>query len=273
MKNLLNFFFLSFLLFSPNPNNTLPISRMGWWCLCFCGDCFVKSFFSLILFVVGFAKKKHSNFQNGKQKSIRFHFWPREISLFLISDFKKKIQLGVGEDEIQRQNRITAQIVANYLERRLFPFKRPTHRLPTVDEILPTAAQLPNQHSTAESKTKITRQLEHGSNTGLPPPDNDDIGDDDYVNDDNNNEQDIDPNDPENLQTVESNHVDSYYNEMNDSISNDNEGRFFSIYISHAFFFLSLNNVFSFILILKKKNFTRKQENPANFYIFARNAM
>lgn len=176
--------------------------------------------------------KKHSNFQNEK-KSIRFHFWSREIShsfSFPISKKKQQQQqLGVGEDEIQRQNRITAQIVANYLERRLFPFKRPTHRLPTVDEILPTAAQLPNQHSTAESKTKITRQLEHGSNTGLPPPENDDIGDDDYINDDTNNEQDIDPNDPENLQTVESNHVDSYYNEMNDSISNDNEGRFFSI--------------------------------------------
>lgn len=110
----------------------------------------------------------------------------------------------------------------------MFPFKRPTHRLPTVDEILPTAAQLPNQHSTAESKTKITRQLGHGSNPPPPPKtDHDDIGDEDYANDeDTNNEHDLDPNDPENLQTVESNHVDSYYNDFNESVSNDNEGRF-----------------------------------------------
>lgn len=146
---------------------------------------------------------------------------------------RKKIRLSVhlsiktgnqlNEEEIQRQNRITAQIVANYLERRLFPFKRPKTSLPTVDEILPTIPQHPNQLSTAESKAKITRHLDHGHN--IDPNHNVDIDDDDYANDDN-NEHDFDPNDPENLQSVESNHVDSYYPEMNDSISNDNEGRF-----------------------------------------------
>lgn len=134
-------------------------------------------------------------------------------------------ELGIDEDEIQRQNRITAQIVANYLERRLFPFKLPTHRLPTVDEILPTTSQLLNHHGMAESKTKITRQLEHGSNAAPNSTDDDDIIDEDYANDDK-NEHDIDPNDPENLQSVESNHVDSYYPDMNESISNENEGRF-----------------------------------------------
>lgn len=144
--------------------------------------------------------------------------------------------IGIGDEEIQRQNRITAQIVANYLERRLFPFKRPSHRLPTVDEILPTTSQQLNQHdNTAESKTKITRQLEHGTN-GAPTND-DDIGDEDYSDDI--NEHDIDPNDPENLQTVESNHVDSYYPEMNESISNDHEGRFHT-HFHNFFFFFSL---------------------------------
>lgn len=160
---------------------------------------------------------------------------------------------GIGDEEIQRQNRITAQIVANYLERRLFPHKSPTHRLPTVDEILPTTAQLLNQHSTAESKTKITRQLGHGTNAAPPPTNTDiDIGDDDYENDDI-NEQDIDPNDPENLQSVESNHVDSYYPDMNDSISNENEGRF-----SHYFQFY-----FQFF----KPNFKIDEEKQRFFYI------
>lgn len=119
------------------------------------------------------------------------------------------------------------------MERRLFPFKRPSQRLPTVEEILPTTSQLLHQHdNTAESKTKITRQLAHG--TSGAPPNDDDIGDEDYTTDDI-NEHDIDPNDPENLQTVESNHVDSYYPEMNESISNEIEGRFhfhiFSFYL------------------------------------------
>lgn len=200
--------------------------------------------FGLLLVLL---KKTHTQISKvfpspGKSDGIqnRFDlFWPREKHILSLFSFHTKHKIGQhGDDEIQRQNRITAQIVANYLERRLFPFKRPTHRLPTVDEILPTAAQQPNHHSTAETKTKFTRQLEHGSNSAAPPnTDNDDIGDDDYVNDETINEQDIDPNDPENLQSVESNHVDSYYNEMNESISNDNEGRFLFIFTNKCFFF------------------------------------
>lgn len=148
--------------------------------------------------------------------------WPRENLSFSLS-ISRSEYIGIGDDEIQRQNRITAQIVANYLERRLFPFKRPTQRLPTVDEILPTTAQLLNNQNdqTAESKMKITRQL--GTNNAEPTNDDDDLDDisdeEDYANDDNL--------DPEHLQSVESNHVDSYYPEMNESISNDNEGRWF----------------------------------------------
>lgn len=153
-------------------------------------------------------KKTHKHF-------VLFDQEKKNNSLFLYLPLYFARKLGIDDDEIQRQNRITAQIVANYLERRLFPFKRPTHRLPTVDEILPTTSFQQNDQ-TAESKMKITRQL--GTNNGQPT--DDDIGDEDYANDDNQ-----DSNDPENLQSVESNHVDSYYPEMNDSISNDNEGR------------------------------------------------
>lgn len=160
--------------------------------------------------------------------------WPRGKNSVFLSSFS--LETGIGEEEIQRQNRITAQIVANYLERRLFPFKRPTHRLPTVDEILPTTPQPVNQFSTAESKTKIPRDLNVDTNI------NDDIDDEDY-----NNEQDIDPNDPENLQSVESNHVDSYYPEMNDSINIANEGRF-QICLLFCFF---QSNCFFVVVVLK----------------------
>lgn len=148
-----------------------------------------------------------------------FEISPRENLVFLSPLISHKI--GIGDEEIQRQNRITAQIVANYLERRLFPFKRPTHRLPTVDEILPTTALLPNQ-DTDESKVKVTRHLDHGRNAD-PSTSGDEINDEDYVN---GGEQDIDPNDPENLQSVESNNVNSYYQETNESLSSEGEGRF-----------------------------------------------
>lgn len=137
----------------------------------------------------------------------------------------------LGEKEIQRQNRITAQIVANYLERRLFPFKRPTHRLPTVDEILPAASP----QNSSESKTKFTRHLDYGGLSGTATGDDDESQDDEYFNSDDNNEQDLDPNE-ENLQSVESNHVDSFYSEMNGSINNESEGRFYLFFFSNLLF-------------------------------------
>lgn len=149
----------------------------------------------------------------------------RKLRFFL---FHLSLSLSdkLGDKEIQRQNRITANIVASYLERRLFPFKRPTHRLPTVDEILPA-------QNTSESKTKFTRHLDYGSGLsarataagGGGGGDDDESQDDDYFNNDDNNEQDLDPNE-ENLQSVESNHVDSFYQDMNGNSNNDSEGRF-----------------------------------------------
>lgn len=120
------------------------------------------------------------------------------------------------------------------MERRLFPFKRPTNRLPTVDEILPKQQAVRQQRlptSQTESKLKITRHLQQQGNKNDDPDNNnndpiDDIGDADYSDEDFENstnyanEQEIDP---ENLQSVESNHVDSYYSEGNEI--NNNEGR------------------------------------------------
>lgn len=110
--------------------------------------------------------------------------------------------VGAGGDakEIQRQNRITAQIVANYLERRLFPFKRPTHRIPTVDEILPTS----------DTTKPVMPTIKTARNT-VPTNDTDKDPNDDNLSNDYESES-----DPENLQSVESEHVDSYYKDDNE---------------------------------------------------------
>lgn len=50
---------------------------------------------------------------------------------------------GYSQSEIQRQNRITQRIIANFLERKLFPYRRPQHEVPTIDEILPVPAKDP----------------------------------------------------------------------------------------------------------------------------------
>ena len=76
----------------------------------------------------------------------------------------------------------------NFLERRLFPNKRPTHKLPTLDEILPRAMTEP-----PPTRTTIKPIVE--------------------VNDQDEQDQDDDDRDPESLQSVESEHVDSYYDD------------------------------------------------------------
>lgn len=117
---------------------------------------------------------------------------------------------------MQRQNRITAQIVANYLERKLFPFKPPTQRLPTVDEILPSMRQTSADTET-ESKSKQARHLQHNNsneNVNLDDGFNVNV----RLNDDYDDEQ-----DPENLQSVESNHFDSVYQDIIDN--NIDQGR------------------------------------------------
>ncbi|XP_037033632.1 low affinity immunoglobulin epsilon Fc receptor-like [Bradysia coprophila] len=97
--------------------------------------------------------------------------------------------------EIQRQNKITAQILENFLERRLFPNKRPTHKLPTLHDILPKSAV---DVKAQEHRVPIKRNNNDYNIDG----DNDDP---EY--------QDLDR-DPESLQSVESEHVDSYYDDF-----------------------------------------------------------
>ncbi|KAL3275272.1 hypothetical protein HHI36_020041 [Cryptolaemus montrouzieri] len=48
--------------------------------------------------------------------------------------------------EIARQNRITEQILQNYLEKRLFPHRHRSSQAPTVWDILPVERRRPNNN-------------------------------------------------------------------------------------------------------------------------------
>lgn len=109
------------------------------------------------------------------------------------------ISAGNQLREIQRQNRITQQIVQNYLERKLFPYRRPRQQVPSIDEILPL---------TTEAPIKYNKQQ--------------DIKDDDDLLRD--EDQDFkEYYDPETLQSVESEHYDSIYG--------DDQGRSLGVYL------------------------------------------
>lgn len=110
--------------------------------------------------------------------------------------------------EIQRQNKITAQILENFLERRLFPNKRPTHKLPTLDEILPKAATEPPSLKRAATTKQPLVVVD-----AIDDTDQDDQDDQDF--------------DPDSLQSVESEHVDSYYD---DYVGYKNGGRSLGVY-------------------------------------------
>lgn len=124
--------------------------------------------------------------------------------------------------EIERQNTITAQILENFLERRLFPNKRPTHRLPTLDDILPRT-------TTTERPTPPPwlRRLRNGTMPSAPSSFDDaseetdgDVDGESVAYDDENfgddggglgsSEEDYNYRDSESLQSVESEHVDRY---------------------------------------------------------------
>jgi hypothetical protein len=91
---------------------------------------------------------------------------------------------GSSDDyhEIQRQNKITEQILANFFERKFFPNRKP-RPAPTLDEILPP-------------ESRPSRSNRHR-----------DSDDDDTESD--------------NLQSVESEHVDTIYRTSGESSSND----------------------------------------------------
>lgn len=86
--------------------------------------------------------------------------------------------------EIQRQNRITQQIIQNYLERKLFPNRRPQNNAPSIEDII----QIPGLSE--DTKTLL---ISKGGKDRGKDADNDD-------------------HDPETLQSVESEHVDNIYN-------------------------------------------------------------
>lgn len=109
------------------------------------------------------------------------------------------ISAGNQLREIQRQNRITQQIVQNYLERKLFPYRRPRQQVPSIDEILPL---------TTEAPIKYNKQQEIKDDDDLLRDEDQDFKE--YY-------------DPETLQSVESEHYDSIYG--------DDQGRSLGVYL------------------------------------------
>lgn len=109
------------------------------------------------------------------------------------------ISAGNQLREIQRQNRITQQIVQNYLERKLFPYRRPRQQVPSIDEILPL---------TTEAPIKYNKQQEVKDDDDLLRDEDQDFKE--YY-------------DPETLQSVESEHYDSIYG--------DDQGRSLGVYL------------------------------------------
>lgn len=97
--------------------------------------------------------------------------------------FTKVSTFFLGPDEqheIQRQNRITEQILTNFFERKFFPNRKPKPA-PTIDEILP-----PESRANPSIRNKHSTQKEN---------------DDDET---------------DNLQSVESEHVDSFYRDYSE---------------------------------------------------------
>lgn len=70
--------------------------------------------------------------------------WQSELQMRIKCDLLSSS--GYSPNEIQRQNRITQRIIANFLERKLFPYRRPQHQVPTIDEILPLTTEQPRLH-------------------------------------------------------------------------------------------------------------------------------
>lgn len=127
--------------------------------------------------------------------------------------------------EIERQNTITAQILENFLERRLFPNKQPTHRLPTLDDILPrtTTTERPTPPPWLQDRRNRLRNASAAESdmVDMTEPDseetfNDDGSYEDEIDGDDggglgsDEDQDYNYRDPESLQSVESEHVDRY---------------------------------------------------------------
>lgn len=92
----------------------------------------------------------------------------------------------------------------------MFPYRRPQNQVPTIDDILPTNTDQPEN---------VQEKLRRGANSDK---------------DDDNNDN------PETLQSVESEHLDSFYGDDNDD-DNNNEGRSLgSYFLLYNFFYLVL---------------------------------
>jgi hypothetical protein len=119
-------------------------------------------------------------------------YLPQHTQNKIIQLFLSLSLSSAGDDhrEIQRQNKITQQILTNFLERRLFPYRRPQQKVPSVDEILQSATDPPprDREQQDDDEDKVTRD-----------------------------EGDIDS-DIESLQSVESEQIDSFYRDEGRSL-------------------------------------------------------
>lgn len=116
--------------------------------------------------------------------------------------------------EIQRQNLITEQILANFLERRLFPHRMPSQKIPSIDDILPTTPA-PTTSASFRNATGGEQQ----------------IYDDEEINYDH---------DIESLQNSESEHLDSFYEEYGGRDQGRSLGVFFCLFFLFYLWFLQL---------------------------------
>ncbi|XP_037950353.1 uncharacterized protein LOC119681275 [Teleopsis dalmanni] len=78
----------------------------------------------------------------------------------MVNELRTNYQLD--QSELARQNQITQQILANYLERKLFGGSRAgNQKIPTIDEILPKPTQRPKPRGFASSSLQ---NLKRGTN-------------------------------------------------------------------------------------------------------------
>ena len=118
---------------------------------------------------------------------------------------------------MERQNRITQQIFANYIERRLFPNRRSQQKVPTIDDILPTtpAPTPPRRLHSKSARRNAGRQF-----SKRPKTDDDGKDDDEETPAETLDElfDERETADGEALQSVESKQHDQYYG---DEFGND----------------------------------------------------
>ncbi|XP_055842085.1 low affinity immunoglobulin epsilon Fc receptor [Episyrphus balteatus] len=139
-------------------------------------------------------------------------------------DLRRNNDDQIDQSEIDRQNRITKQIFANYLERHFFPYRRTNQRIPTIDEILPRSLSNKQQRPRSFHSRTSRRQIA----TSSPLESDDDISQDggEVQDEEEKNFEEVNDSreaDDESLQSVESEQFDQYYRELLERDPSENE--------------------------------------------------